>query len=143
MRRPLGRHYVELTRADFRPLHQWITVGHEPGELHAALVHAAARARRRESAPVEIESMVRRRGTQIRACYERRLKRDPSLAGTVSLRLRVGDAGQVTRVDVEELDAARSARRRVPAPRGRRLELHAGAQRHRRLPVRLPHAVTL
>ena len=45
--------------------------------------------------------MVRRRGTQIRACYERRLKRDPSLAGTVSLRLRVGDAGQVTRVDVE------------------------------------------
>ncbi|MGZ3440132.1 MAG: AgmX/PglI C-terminal domain-containing protein, partial [Polyangia bacterium] len=55
-----------------------------------------------ESAPVEIESMVRRRGTQIRACYERRLKRDPQLAGTVSLKLRVGDAGQVTRVDVEQ-----------------------------------------
>ena len=55
-----------------------------------------------ESAPVEIESMVRRRASQIRACYERRLKRDPSLAGTVSLRLRVGDAGQVTRVDVEQ-----------------------------------------
>ena len=42
------------------------------------------------------------RAAQIRACYERRLKRDPSLAGTVSLRLRVGGAGQVTRVDVEE-----------------------------------------
>ncbi|MGZ3407018.1 MAG: AgmX/PglI C-terminal domain-containing protein, partial [Polyangia bacterium] len=101
VRRPLGRHYVELTRADFRPLHQWISVGKEAGELHAALVHAAP-ARDEESAPVEIESMVRRRGTQIRACYERRLKRDPQLAGTVSLKLRVGDAGQVTRVDVEQ-----------------------------------------
>ena len=46
--------------------------------------------------------MVRRRAPQIRACYERRLKRDPSLAGTVSLRLHVGDAGQVTRIDVEQ-----------------------------------------
>ena len=100
VRRPLGRHYVELTRADFHSLHQWLTVGAEAGELHAALVHAAP-AHDEESAPVEIESMVRRRGTQIRACYERRLKRDPELAGTVSLRLRVGDAGQVTRVDVE------------------------------------------
>ncbi|HEX9101960.1 MAG TPA: AgmX/PglI C-terminal domain-containing protein, partial [Polyangia bacterium] len=101
LRRPLGNHYVELTRADFRTLHQWITVGREPSELRAALVHAAP-APDAESAPVEIESMVRRRATQIRACYERRLKRDPELAGTVSLRLRVGDAGQVTRVDVEQ-----------------------------------------
>jgi ferric-dicitrate binding protein FerR (iron transport regulator) len=101
VRRPLGRHYIELTRADFRPLHQWITVGREPGELRAALVHAPPVVHEEESAPVEIESMVRRRGAQIRACYERRLKRDPSLAGTVTLRLRVGDAGQVTRVDVE------------------------------------------
>ena len=140
VRRPLGRHYVELTRADFRPLHQWISVGKEPGELHAALVHAAP-VRDDESAPVEIESMLRRRSTQIRACYERRLKRDPSLAGTVSLaaarrRRRPGHARRRRAVD-----HARSARRRVPAPRGRRLELRAGAQRHGRLPVRLPHAV--
>ncbi len=101
VRRPLGNHYVELTRADFRTLHQWVTVGREPSELHAALVHAPP-AQETESAPVEIESMVRRRAAQIRACYERRLKRDPQLAGTVSLRLRVGDAGQVTRVDVEQ-----------------------------------------
>jgi len=71
-----------------------------PGELHASLVQAPPVDE--ASAPVEIESMVRRRSTQIRACYERRLKRDPSLAGTVSLKLRVGDAGQVTRVDVEQ-----------------------------------------
>lgn len=101
VRRPLGRHYVELTRDGFRTLHQWVTVGREPGELRLAMVQALP-PRDDSSAPVEIESMVRLRAAQIRACYERRLKRDPSLAGTVSLRLRVGDAGQVTRVSVEE-----------------------------------------
>ena len=102
VRRPLGNHYVELTRADFRTVQKWVAVGREPSELRAALVHAPAPVAETESAPVEIESMVRRRASQIRACYERRLKRDPELAGTVSLRLRVGDAGQVTRVDVEQ-----------------------------------------
>jgi hypothetical protein len=46
--------------------------------------------------------MIRARASQIRGCYERRLKRDPSLAGTVSLRLKVGDVGQVQKVSVEE-----------------------------------------
>lgn len=101
LRRPLGRHYVELTRDGFRTLHQWVTVGKETGELRLGLV-VAPPPRDAESAPVEIESMVRLRAAQIRACYERRLKRDPSLAGTVSLRLRVGEAGQVSRVSVEE-----------------------------------------
>lgn len=100
LRRTLGRHYVELTRPEFEPLHQWVTVGREPGELRLAMVHAPPP--EPETAPVEIESMIKRRAAQIRACYERRLKHDPSLAGTVSLRLRVGDAGQVTRVTVEE-----------------------------------------
>ena len=101
LRRPLGKHYVELTHAAFQPLHQWVSVGRETDELRLALVHAPP-AHDTESAPVEIESMVRRRASQIRGCYERRLKRDPSLAGTVSLRLRVGEAGQVSRVTVEE-----------------------------------------
>lgn len=104
LRRTLGRHYVELTRPGFRTLHRWVSVGPEPGELRLALVHAPP-SEDVESLPVEadeLESMVRRRATQIRACYERRLKHDPSLAGTVSLRLRVGDAGQVTRVSVEQ-----------------------------------------
>jgi hypothetical protein len=100
LRRPLGRHYVELTRGGFVPLHQWVTVGPEPGLLRAAMIHSLAAAP--DTAPVEIEDMIRRRATQIRACYERRLKHDPELAGTVSLRLRVGDAGQVTRVDEEQ-----------------------------------------
>jgi ferric-dicitrate binding protein FerR (iron transport regulator) len=100
LRRPLGRHYVELTRGGFMPLHQWVTVGPEPGTLRAAMVHSPAASP--DTAPIEIEDMVRQRATQIRACYERRLKHDPELAGTVSLRLRVGDAGQVTRVDEEQ-----------------------------------------
>jgi hypothetical protein len=100
VRRPLGRHYVELTRGDFRSVHQWVTVGKEAGELRLGLV--AAPAHEGDSAPVEIESMVRHRASQIRACYERRLKVDSSLAGTISLKLRVGGAGQVSRVDVEE-----------------------------------------
>jgi hypothetical protein len=104
VRRPLGRHYVELGRSGFAPLRQWVTVGPEPGALRVGLVHAPPPAAS-DSVPVEIveiESMARRRAAQIRNCYERRLKRDPSLAGTVSLRLRVGDAGQVSKVGVEE-----------------------------------------
>jgi hypothetical protein len=100
LRSALGRHYVELTRAGFLPLRQWITVGPEPGELRAAMTERPKAAP--DTAPVEIESMIKRRATQIRACYERRLKHDPALAGTVSLRLRVGGAGQVSKVSIEE-----------------------------------------
>jgi outer membrane biosynthesis protein TonB len=46
--------------------------------------------------------MIRKRTVQIRACYEKRLKLDPELSGTVSLKLRVGEAGQVKQVTVEE-----------------------------------------
>jgi ferric-dicitrate binding protein FerR (iron transport regulator) len=100
-RRPLGRHYVEIARRGFAPLRRWITLGPEPEPLRVALVQAEIQ-HEPASAPVEIESMIQKRGTQIRACYERRLKRDPTLAGTVTLRLRVGEAGQVRSVAVEE-----------------------------------------
>jgi hypothetical protein len=101
VRRPLGSHYVELARPGFLPSPQWTVVGREPGELRLALPPAPPVADS-DSVPIEIESMVRRRATQIRACYERRLKRDPTLAGTVSLRLKVGQAGQVLRASVED-----------------------------------------
>jgi hypothetical protein len=100
LRRVFGRHLVELSRAGFVAQRHFVTVGKEPGELRLALARAPVR--EPDTAPIEIESMVKRRGTQIRACYERRLKRDPQLSGTVSLRLSVGSAGQVTRVAVEE-----------------------------------------
>jgi hypothetical protein len=99
VRRPPGRHYVEISRHEFQPLRRWVSLGAEPGELRVSLVHAAVS--EAPSVPVEIEAVIRQRATQIRACYERRLKRDPSLAGTVTLRLRVGDAGQVQKVSVE------------------------------------------
>ncbi|HZS41995.1 MAG TPA: AgmX/PglI C-terminal domain-containing protein [Polyangia bacterium] len=100
VRRPLGRHYVELTRAQWKPIRRWVSLGPETGELRLALVRAETIPE--PSGPVAVEQMVRERGRQIRACYERSLKRDPTLAGTVSLRLRVGDAGQVTGVRVED-----------------------------------------
>ena len=101
VRRPLGRHYVELTRADFRTQHQWIAVGKEPGELRASLVHAGARRRRAVGArrdrvdgapPLDADSRLLRAPPQARP-----------VAGRHRLaQLRVGDAGQVTRVDVEQ-----------------------------------------
>ena len=101
VRRPLGRHYIELTRKGFAPLKKWITVGREEGELRASLLHTAPSVPPPD-APVAIEEMVHERARQIRACYERSLKRDPSLTGTVNLRLRVGPRGAVTQARVEE-----------------------------------------
>jgi ferric-dicitrate binding protein FerR (iron transport regulator) len=100
-RQPLGRHYLEIGRHGFVTLHRWVTLGPEPDEVRVALVKSNV-PEAPTSVPVEIESMLHARATQIRGCYERRLKRDPSLAGTVSLRLKVGDVGQVQRVDIDE-----------------------------------------
>jgi ferric-dicitrate binding protein FerR (iron transport regulator) len=100
-RQPLGRHYVEIARHGFEPLRRWVTLGAEPGQLRVALVRSEVESEP-QSVPVEVESMIHARAAQIRGCYERRLKRDPTLAGTVSLRLRVGDAGQVRQASVDE-----------------------------------------
>jgi hypothetical protein len=101
VRRPLGRHYIELTRKGFAPLKKWITVGHEEGELRASLLRTEASVPPPD-APVAIEEMVHDRARQIRACYERSLKRDPTLTGTVNLRLHVGPRGSVTQARVED-----------------------------------------
>jgi ferric-dicitrate binding protein FerR (iron transport regulator) len=100
-RQPLGRHYIEIARHGFQPLRRWMVLGQEPGQLHLALVKSEVPSEP-QSVPVEIESMIRARATKIRSCYEHSLKRDPSLAGTVSLRLKVGDVGQVQKVSVDE-----------------------------------------
>jgi hypothetical protein len=101
VRRPLGRHLVEITRSEWKPIHRWVSLGLETGELRLALVRAEEPPPE-PNGPVSIEEMVHERGRQIRYCYERALKRDHTLAGTVSLRLRVGDAGQVLDASVEE-----------------------------------------
>jgi ferric-dicitrate binding protein FerR (iron transport regulator) len=105
VRRPAGRHYVEITRAGFEPVRRWMVVGPETGALRTSLVSSAPSGDGNE--PVAIEEMVRQRGRQIRACYERSLKRDPSLSGTVALQLRVGASGRVVQTAVESstLDA--------------------------------------
>nr|ACX33968.1 conserved hypothetical protein [uncultured bacterium RM35] len=100
MLRPLGRHYVELSRKGFQPLKNWVTIGPgAPGELKLAMVRSSVIPSL--DGPVPIEEMVARRQRQIRACYERSLKRDPTLSGTVSLQLRVGPEGRVTQAHVE------------------------------------------
>lgn len=45
------------------------------------------------------EEMGRRRGA-LRACYERQLRHDEQIAGTVELRLTIGKSGSVRRVQV-------------------------------------------
>jgi hypothetical protein len=100
VRRPLGRHYIEVTRVHYKPLQRWVSVGPEPGELKVALVRTPTLPPTGEE-PVAMEEMIHQRGRQIRGCYERSLKRDPSLNGTVSLRIKVGPIGQVTQALIE------------------------------------------
>jgi len=100
-----GRHLVEIVRRGFQPLRRWVTVGSEPEELRASLVAlpAAAPTVAPPAPPTTdfVDEMVRARGHKIRACYERALKREPTLSGAVSLRLRVDDVGRVAAVSVE------------------------------------------
>jgi hypothetical protein len=100
VRRPLGRHFVEIDRRDFLPLKRWVVVGPERGELRVALVRSGTDLA--PEGPIGIEEMVRLRAHQIRACYERSLKRDPTLKGTVTLRLHIGASGRVTRTHVDD-----------------------------------------
>lgn len=97
---PHGRHYLEIDRDGFAPLKRWLTVGAEPSALREALVRAPGFAGSGD-APAAIEEVVQRRAHRIRACYERSLKRDPSIAGTVSLALKVGGGGRVSQARVE------------------------------------------
>jgi anti-sigma factor RsiW len=100
VRRPLGNHYVEVSRPKYKPLQKWVTIGAEPGELRVALLRSAVETVELPEA-MPIEELVKLRQREIRSCYERSLKRDPSLTGTVSLQLRVGATGQVSQARVD------------------------------------------
>ncbi len=52
--------------------------------------------------PEELDDILRHRALQIRACYERGLKRNPTLGGSVSLRLRIGKTGKIREASVED-----------------------------------------
>jgi hypothetical protein len=73
---------------------RWISVG-EKAEVDMNLHAGVARQHEDTVDPAEAQQMVASRRRQVSACYERSLKRDPTLAGTITLLLRVGPAGQV------------------------------------------------
>ena len=95
LRRPRARHLVELSRPGFATVRRWITVGDEKEDLHLALPEEARKVESTPAAPEEVREVVSARRRQVSACYERALKRDPSLAGTVTMAIRIGPAGQV------------------------------------------------
>lgn len=101
LRRPRGKHLVELSRPGFATVSRWITVGDEPGDLHVALRSEADRPSVTPPGPDEAKEVMRGRKRQIQACYERSLKRNPNLAGTVTLQIKIGAAGQVLGTTVE------------------------------------------
>jgi len=108
LRREHGRHLVEMSRRGFEPIRRWVTIGPEPGDLRLAMVKSVVKAPPiSEEQPdlAVIEEMLRQRRSQIRSCYERSLKHNAELAGTVTLRLRLDDAGRVaaSAVDSETL----------------------------------------
>jgi hypothetical protein len=94
LRRVRGRHLIELSRPGFATISRWVTVGAEPGELHLALLPRDA-SDLTTSARDEVQAVFHARKRVLEACYEHGLKRDPSLAGTVTLAVQVGPAGQV------------------------------------------------
>jgi anti-sigma factor RsiW len=99
-----GRHLVEIVRRGFQPLRRWVTVGPEPEELRASLAPLPPPSPAPAAPPPRpdfVDEMVRARGHKIRACYERALKREPTLSGAVSLKLRIDDVGRVAAVSVE------------------------------------------
>ena len=105
LRRPRDRHLVELSRPGFATVRRWITIGDEQEELHLAMTAEVKKAESTPAAPEEVQQVVAARRRQVSTCYERALKRDPGLAGTVTLEIHIGPAGQVlgTRIDADTL----------------------------------------
>ncbi len=99
VRRPLGRHFVEFQRPGYGTLRRWIDVGRETAPIR--LTPLPLPPPPPGDLPAEMQSMVKARWTHIRACYERQLKRDLSLSGSVSIKIRIGEAGQVTAASLE------------------------------------------
>jgi hypothetical protein len=95
LRRPHGRHLVELSRPGFATISRWVTVGNEPGELHLALLPDEHEPEVTPPAAEEVRTVLLSRKRQIARCYEHSLKRDPNLAGTFTLEIKIGEAGQV------------------------------------------------
>ena len=101
LRRSRGRHLVEISRSGFATIRRWVTVGDEPGDLRVALKADSDRPTITPPEPDEVRQVVDRRKRQIESCYEHGLKRFPDLAGTITLEIQIGIAGQVLATQVE------------------------------------------
>ncbi len=104
VRRPLGKHLVEVTRVGWKPQRAWTAVATTTRleELKMDLERAPEKQIEDPFLPEELDDILRHRALQIRACYERGLKRNPTLGGSVSLRLRIGKTGKIREASVED-----------------------------------------
>ncbi len=97
VRRPLGRHLVELTELGFTPARRWVDADQPLVTLSLAL----GPLRTQDISADDLARTLARQRPQIQSCYERGLKRDPQLTGTIVLRLEIGEGGRVRRASVE------------------------------------------
>jgi hypothetical protein len=97
VRLPLGRHMIEVSRRDLPAISRTITVERE-ADLKVALLAPSLP----EPDAGTVEEMVAKKQRQIRACYERSLKRDPSLTGALWLQMKVDASGRIVDTSIEE-----------------------------------------
>jgi hypothetical protein len=95
LRRAHGRHLVELTRPGFATISRWVNVGNEPGELRLALEKDAVLPDITAPDISEIQAVLKLRAKHYGACYDHALKLNPDLAGTATVTIKIGPAGQV------------------------------------------------
>jgi len=99
LRGGLGRHQMELWRGGKLLRKQWVEIELTPGRL--ALDVTPRLSPRPARLPAEIHEVFRSRAVQIQACYERRLKNDPTLEGQLTLRVEVDKSGHVARATLD------------------------------------------
>lgn len=98
LRGGVGRHLLELWRGGKLLRRQWVEIQVSPGRL---ALDITPRSRPAPRLPLAIQEVFRSRAVQIQACYERSLKNNPSLEGSLTLRLEVDTTGQVARASLD------------------------------------------
>lgn len=103
IRRPRGRHLVELSRSGYGTFTKWVSVGSETAELRTALL-PERNSREAQTVPPTAEEMREVRVAhqrKVSACYEHRLKQEPTLSGSINLELRINGKGRVASSTVQ------------------------------------------
>ncbi|MEK6607710.1 MAG: AgmX/PglI C-terminal domain-containing protein [Myxococcota bacterium] len=97
LRLPPGPHLLRVERRGFDPFEETIELGPRASEIAVSLVS-------RSSAPTDrfaqVAAVVRSRTPELRACYERLLKRGASVEARIAIDLTVDTSGRVTRTSV-------------------------------------------